>query len=144
MAQSRRRTIRRTVATPQDPAALAGSCARVLDDKKAQDIVILDLRKISQVADYFVIASGSNPRQLNAMGKAVQEAMSVVGVRPIGIEGAEQDRWVLLDYGDIVLHLFDPEWRKLYDLELLWGDAPRLEWKPQTPTPKVRKPKSRP
>jgi ribosome-associated protein len=143
MAQSRRRTLRKKVATPQDSAALAESCARALDDKKAENIVILDLRQISQVADYFVIASGGNPRQLNAMSKAIQEVMSAAGVRPIGIEGAERDRWVLLDYGDIVLHFFDPEWRKLYDLELLWGDAPRLEWKPEKPATKGRKPKEK-
>lgn len=121
---------------------MAGSCARALDDKKAENIIILDLRNISQVADYFIIASGNNPRQLHAMSKAVQEHMATLGARPIGIEGGETDRWVLLDYGDIVLHLFDPDWRKLYDLELLWGDAPRLEWKPEKPVRRTRKPKS--
>jgi len=141
MAQSRRRVARDEVTTPQDPADLARSCACALDDKKAENIVVLDLRKLSQVADYFVIANGSNPRQLQAMGRAVQDTMKGVGARPIGVEGAHQDRWVLLDYGDVVVHLFDPEWRLLYDLELLWGDAPRLKWEkpPRRRTPKSAK-----
>jgi len=91
--------------------------------------VVLDLRGLTYITDFFVIVSGRNERQLQAMSQAIQEEMARRGVRPIGIEGAQGSRWILLDYGDVVAHLFDREWRRLYDLELLWGDAPRLTWR---------------
>jgi ribosome-associated protein len=115
-------------AAENDPAELVRVCARLADDKKAEDIVVLDLRGLMYVTDFFIIASGGNPRQLHAIQSAIHQEMSQRGVRPIGQEGAAQDRWVLMDYGDFVVHLFDPDWRRLYDLELLWGDAPRFEW----------------
>jgi ribosome-associated protein len=104
-------------------------CARLAEDKKADQIVILDLRGLMYVTDFFLIASGGNARQLQAIHIAILDEMGRRGARPIGVEGVGQDRWVLMDYGGFVVHLFDPEWRKLYDLELLWGDAPRIEWK---------------
>ena len=110
---------------------LAQLCARIGDDKKADDILILDLRSLTYITDFFVIVTGNNPRQLQAISSAVREEMAARGVRPIGIHGEGEARWVLHDYGSVVLHLFDAEWRKLYDLELLWGDAPRLEWRPE-------------
>jgi ribosome-associated protein len=118
-------------------------CARLAEDKKADQIVILDLRGLMYVTDFFLIASGANARQLQAIRIAILEEMAQRGARPIGVEGAGQDRWVLMDYGDFVVHLFDPEWRKLYDLELLWGDAPRIEWqaprRPRTRSPVPRR-----
>ena len=132
MAMGRERGRRRQrAAGANEASALARLCAGAVEDKKAHGILILDLRKFTYVTDFFVIASGTNPRQLGAMAAAVQEKMKEVGERPIGVEGADRSRWVLLDYGDVVVHLFDPEWRKLYDLELLWGDAPRVEWRPE-------------
>jgi ribosome-associated protein len=121
-----------------DPAELARVCARLAEDKKAQDIVILDLRELMYVTDFFVIASGGNPRQLHAIQSAIYQEMSQRGVRPIGQEGVGQDRWVLMDYGDFVVHLFDPDARRLYDLELLWGDAPRFDWQKTPPRKRGR------
>jgi len=107
---------------------LARACAQAAEDKKGEDILILDLRKLTYVTDFFVIASANNPRQLGAMSTAVAQEMSRRGARPIGIQGTDESGWILHDYTDVVVHLFDAEHRKLYDLELLWGDAPRLEW----------------
>ena len=140
MAKSRKPvTRRRKTKASHDAAELARQCACVVDDKKGQEIVVLDLREFTYVTDFFVIASGTNPRQMRAMTRAVREAMKAHDSRPLGVEGADESRWFLLDYGDFIVHLFDPEWRKLYDLELLWGDAPRLDWQP--PEPKRKKPK---
>jgi ribosome-associated protein len=139
MASVRSGGRRKVAATEKDPAELARVCARLAEDKKAEDIVVLDLRGLMYVTDFFVIASGGNPRQLHAIRSAIHQEMSQRGVRPIGQEGVGQDRWVLMDYGDFVVHLFDPDARRLYDLELLWGDAPRFEW--QTPSGRRRRAK---
>jgi ribosome-associated protein len=129
MAVSRKRAALRAKA-PALPrtAELACLAARLADDKKAEDIVILDLTGHAYVTDYFVVASAGNPRQLQAVIGAVRDGLLKEGARPIGSEGTGESRWMLLDYGDFVIHVFDPEWRKLYDLELLWGDLPRLAW----------------
>lgn len=111
--------------------ALARALAQAADAKKGEDIIILDLRGISSVADYFLIVTAQNPRQQKAMAEAMSEAATALGRRPYGREGVgAESRWTLLDYVDVVAHIFDPEWRELYDLELLWGDAPRLDWSP--------------
>lgn len=112
----------------EDSAEVARLCARVGDEKKGEDIIILDLTSLTYITDYFVIITTGNPRQMDAVSGAIQEAMAERHVRPVGTEGARGGRWVLLDYGDVVVHVFDREWRRLYDLELLWGDAPRLRW----------------
>lgn len=131
------RKSRRQVSTvPSGAVELVKLCARVADDKKADEIVILDLTGLPYVTDYFLIASGNNPRQMGAIAAAIQEEMLKLGVKPLGREGGDQTRWELLDYGDFVVHLFDPDWRKLYDLELLWGDVPRVEWKETRPARK--------
>ena len=109
-------------------AELARACAQMADDKKGDEILVLDLRKLTYVTDFFVIASAGNPRQLSAMSAAVDQEMRRRGVRPIGIQGADESGWILHDYADVIVHLFDVERRKLYDLELLWGDAPRFAW----------------
>ncbi len=113
-------------------AALARAAARLADAKKAEDIAILDLTGQGYVTDYFVIASAGNPRQMQAILSNIRDGLARTGARPIGSEGAGESRWMLLDYGDVVIHVFDPEWRKLYDLELLWGDVPRLAWEART------------
>jgi ribosome-associated protein len=128
MASVRKGGRPKTAVAAKDPAELVRVSARIADDKKAEDIVVLDLRGLMYVTDFFLIASGGNPRQLHAIQSAIHQEMSQRGVRPIGQEGGGQDRWVLMDYGGFVVHLCDPDARRLYDLELLWGDAPRLEW----------------
>jgi ribosome-associated protein len=100
--------------------------ARLLEETKGEDIVALDLRSVSSVADYFIIASGSSEPHVNALGEAVVAGLKAVGARPWHTEGANTRRWVLLDYVDVVVHVFHPEARDYYRLESLWADAPRV------------------
>jgi ribosome-associated protein len=92
-----------------------------LDDDKADDIVVIDLHGKSSMADYMVIASGRSQRQLHAMAEHLQAKLKAEGVRQVGIEGARVGDWVLIDGGDVVVHLFRPEIRGLYNLEKMWG-----------------------
>ena len=96
-------------------------------DKKASDLVVLDLRKTGGFTDYFVICSGTNPRQIRAIADAVLERLAKDGVKPAHLEGYDRSEWVLLDYFDFVVHVFTPETRMFYGLERLWGNAERLE-----------------
>ncbi|HSP79544.1 MAG TPA: ribosome silencing factor [Myxococcaceae bacterium] len=114
-------------APPENPQAhaLARKIAHLLSDKKALDIVILDVRGMTSYADYFVVASGESDRQVSAMAEHVLVKVKEDGVRPIGTEGTETGQWVLLDFGEVVAHLFLAEMRAHYDLEGLWADAQR-------------------
>ncbi len=103
------------------------AAVEALDDKKANDIVVLNIGKITTIADYFIIANAKNPNQLQAMADSVQEAMYKIGISKTGGEGIGNKSWVLLDYNDIVVHLFDEESREFYDLERIWADAERVE-----------------
>jgi ribosome-associated protein len=103
-------------------------CAAVAADFRGRDILVLDLRKLTSIVDYFVIATGTSRRQIHAMADEIDQAMNVHGDQKLGVEGYGESHWVLLDYGDVVVHLFDEETRRYYDLENLWGDAPRVEW----------------
>jgi ribosome-associated protein len=94
-------------------------------DKKAVDVLILDVRDKASYADYFVIASGESERQVSAMGEHLEEKLRERHVRPLGVEGQESGSWVLLDFGEVVTHLFCAETRAFYDLEGLWADVPR-------------------
>lgn len=96
-------------------------------DKKAVDLVLLDHRKTSAFTDFFVICTGTNIRQVQAIADAVQEGLRKRGVRPSLVEGYERGEWVLVDYFDFVFHIFTPATREFYDLERLWGDAERRE-----------------
>ena len=99
--------------------------ARAADSKKATDIVVQDVRKALIITDYFVIATGANNRQVDAITEAIEEALrKEVGIKPIGREGVDEMTWVLLDYGDFVVHVFQPELREFYRLEALWNDVP--------------------
>ncbi|MEP0842243.1 MAG: ribosome silencing factor [Phycisphaerae bacterium] len=102
--------------------------ARIARDMHAEDVVILDLRGISSVADFFVIGTGTSDRQMRAIADEIEVQGLRVGQKRYGISGYESPSWLLLDYVDVVIHLFDPAKRHYYDLELLWGDAPRIEW----------------
>lgn len=103
-------------------------CARVAADNRGRDVVVLDLRKLTSVVDYFVIGTGTSRRQIHSMADEIDEAMNACGDEKLGIEGYGESHWVLLDYGDVVVHLFDEDRRRYYDLENLWGDATRLSW----------------
>jgi ribosome-associated protein len=97
------------------------------EDKKALDLVVLDLRKAAGFTDFFVIASGANARQVRAIADAVTEALAADGVKPAHVEGYDRSEWILLDYFDFVVHVFAPETRMFYGLERLWGSAERIE-----------------
>ncbi len=106
------------------PAALAKRAAQVLLDNKAQDVVLLDLRGVTDMADFFVIASGTSDTHVRALGDHVLEDLHKEdGVRAYHMEGLTQGRWVLLDYVDFVVHIFHPTLRSFYQLERLWSDA---------------------
>jgi ribosome-associated protein len=96
-------------------------------EKKAKRIVLLNVSKISSISDYFLICSGSSDRQVQAIAAFIEEELKKAGKRPIGIEGERIGKWVLMDYGDIVIHIFYDPVRDFYDLERLWTDVPRLE-----------------
>ena len=93
-----------------------------LDDDKAQDVVVIDLAGKTDFADFMVIASGTSQRQVNTMAQHLREKMKALGLEGISLEGAPQCDWVLVDGGDVVVHLFRPEIRAFYDLEKIWGD----------------------
>jgi ribosome-associated protein len=105
------------------------------EDKKADDVVLLDLRKAAGFADYFLICSGGNPRQIRAIADAIMEALASDGAKPAHVEGYQRSEWILLDYFDFIVHVFGPETRLFYSLERLWGNAERVEI-PAPPPPK--------
>ncbi|HYV45963.1 MAG TPA: ribosome silencing factor [Myxococcaceae bacterium] len=105
--------------------ALARQIAAICQDKKALDVSILDVRGMTSYADYLVLASGESDRQVTAIAEGIDEKLKAQGVRPLGSEGRETGTWVLLDYGEVVVHLFLTEVRASYDLDGLWADAPR-------------------
>jgi ribosome-associated protein len=96
-------------------------------DKKAMDVVVLDLRDTPAFTDYFVLCSGQNPRQVKAIADAVEEALRAARVKPAHIEGYDRAEWVLMDFFSFIVHVFTPQTREFYSLERLWGDAQRIE-----------------
>jgi ribosome-associated protein len=106
---------------------LALAAARTADENRGQDIVVLDMRSITPVFDYFVIATGNSRRQLHAISEEIDRTLEKdLGDKRMGIEGYNESRWILLDYGSVVIHLFDEETRKFYALEEFWGTAPHV------------------
>ena len=101
--------------------------AHAASDKKATDLVVLDLRKAASFTEYFLICTGASARQVQAISNAVEEALLKSAKRPLHIEGYSSAEWILLDYGDFIVHVFAPASRRFYDLERLWRDAPRVE-----------------
>ena len=116
------------MATPT-PRQLALLAAEVCSDKKAKDIKILDVRKITSISDYFVICSTSNERQARAITDDLRIRMREIGKRELGVEGVADGRWVLQDFADIVVHVFLESQREFYDIEGLWADAKQVRWK---------------
>jgi ribosome-associated protein len=98
-----------------------------LEDRKAEDIKVIDINEISPVADYFIIADGNNQNQIQAMRDAVDEALSKAGLQIKQVEGNSASTWILMDYGDIVIHIFSKEDRLFYDLERIWRDGKIME-----------------
>ncbi len=110
-----------------DSKEIAIAAARAASDKKAEDILALDVAALLVVTDYFVICTGRNDRQVKTIADEVEDRLRQdLGIKPIGREGLREARWVLLDFVDVVVHIFQPDEREFYRLERLWGDAPRL------------------
>ena len=102
-------------------------CARAAIDKKAENLRVLDLSDISSFTDYFVICSGMSTKQVQTLADSVQEALEAMGHELYSAEGYSEGRWVLMDFGDVVVHVFLDALREYYDLEALWRDAPRVQ-----------------
>lgn len=102
---------------------LVKKIVEALEDKKAEDITVLDIGGVSSIADYFIIANGNNANQLTAMEDAVDEAMYTNGVHQKQVEGRSNSTWILMDYQDIIVHLFSKEDRQFYDLDRIWRDG---------------------
>jgi ribosome-associated protein len=119
---------RKTARPAKLPKSVAGAVQAALD-KKAVDVVVLDLRKAGGFTDYFVICTGTNPRQIHAIADGVEDALrKTFGERPALAEGVHKSEWILLDYFNFIVHIFSRDCRAFYDLERLWGNAERLEF----------------
>jgi ribosome-associated protein len=112
---------------PRLPAQI-DRAVHAAEDKKAHGLVVLDLRKAAGFADFFVICSGTNARQIRAIADAVMESLAADGTKPAHVEGYDRSEWVLIDYFDFIVHVFAPETRMFYGLERLWGSAERIEF----------------
>jgi ribosome-associated protein len=107
---------------------LARDCARIADDNRGKEILVLDLRPASPLVDYFVVITATSRRLGRAIAEEIDKEMKRRGELKLGLEGSEEGRWTLIDYGDFVVHVFSAEARAYYALEEIWGDAPRLDW----------------
>lgn len=112
------------------PSALQRAClaAKVAAENKGQDVLVLDMRGLTPLYDFFVISTGLSRRQMHTVVEETDAALRAVGDSRLGIEGYESSRWIVQDYGDVVVHVFDPDTRDYYKLEELWADAPRIDW----------------
>ena len=108
---------------------MAIELARLAVDRHCQDLIVLDLRGRSPITDFFVIATGTSDRQMSSLAREIDHTAARLGHRTLSIGGLPKATWVLIDLFDVVVHLFAPESRSFYDLEMLWGDAPKVRWK---------------
>lgn len=118
---------------------LAVLCARTCDDKKSEDTIVLDIRKATYIADYFVVCSVDNPRQAKAIAEGLRAAMKAQGSRAISDSGYQEARWIVMDFSDVIVHIMQEEMRRFYDLESLWADAKRVTWEPKAKSPRPKK-----
>jgi len=102
-------------------------CVKAAAAKKASDLLLLEMKRIASFTDYFLLCSGKSDRQVQAIAQAIEEELEREAIRPLGLEGKTEGRWILMDYGDVVVHIFLEPIRAFYDLEGLWIDAPRVE-----------------
>ena len=114
--------------------------AEAADGKKAYDLLVLDLRGLTTIADYFLICSANNTTQVGAIADGIGHALAGAGIHPSHIEGGPEATWVLMDYGEVVVHIFDEPARSYYSLDRLWGDAPRISIPLKAPVLKGSKP----
>lgn len=104
----------------------AVAVARVALDKKAQDVLLLEITALVSYADYFLICSGRSTIQVKAIADAIEESLRAQGIRPLHVEGVTEGRWILMDYDELIVHVFLEETRQFYNLERLWNDAPHI------------------
>jgi ribosome-associated protein len=114
------------------PRQLAIASARVCHEKKATDILVLDVRKLTFMTDFFIICTSMNELQSRAIADSIQQTLKGNGLRSLGVEGYAQGRWILQDFGELVVHIMMPHLREFYQLERLWADAPRVRWERKT------------
>jgi ribosome-associated protein len=114
------------VSLMDDPRALALRIADILTDSPAANTVLLEITDVSSVADFFLLCSGENERQLRAIYEEIGEELAKLELRPLRTEGSPQSGWIVMDFGDVVTHIFDAELRDYYKLEQLWAEAPRV------------------
>jgi ribosome-associated protein len=126
MAKTTSARTRKTAVKPKLPADLT-TAIDAARDKKATELVVLDLRKTGAFTDFFLICTGANPRQVHAIADAVEQALKARQVRPAHLEGYQRAEWILVDYFDFIVHVFSPSARSFYGLERLWGNAARVE-----------------
>jgi ribosome-associated protein len=105
----------------------AALMSRIATDRKALDIVVLGMRDASSITDYFLICSGGSERQVRAIADAIDEELGPLGLASLGVEGYREGQWILMDYGDVIVHVFSQETREYYDLERLWANAPKID-----------------
>jgi ribosome-associated protein len=117
-----------TVALALDSRERACLAARVAADNKGRDVLVLDLRGITPLYDFFVLSTGASRRQIHTITEEIDDALREIGDRRLSVEGYEASKWVVQDYGDVVVHVFDAATREYYGLEELWADAPRVDW----------------
>ena len=110
----------------EDSREKALRIGRVISQKKGQDLIILDVHSLTSFTDYFIIVSGRSIRQVQALANHIEEALRAEKIRPLGVEGSREGSWVLMDYGDVIVHLFYQPAREFYNLEGLWEDAGRV------------------
>ena len=124
-AETRNTATKRT-RSPRLTSEIAKAVRAALD-KKAQDIIVLDLRHTPAFTDFFLVCSGQNQRQVHAIADAIEESLKAARIRPSHIEGYDRAEWVLMDYFTFIVHIFTPQTRAFYSLERLWGDAEKIE-----------------
>ena len=118
---SRKQAIRRSLLE-------ACRCAQIADGFKGDNTLVLDLTKITPIFDFFVLTTGTSRRQMLAIAEEINKRQKQSGTPRQGLDGNDQSQWIVQDYGDVVVHIFSPELREVYDLERLWADAPRVDW----------------
>ncbi|MHB8068275.1 MAG: ribosome silencing factor [Desulfobaccales bacterium] len=116
--------------TPVAPEALLELAVKTIDAVKGLEPVVLEVKGSCSFADYFLICSGTSRRHVSALAQRLEEALSQAGVEPLGVEGLQEGLWVLMDYNDVVIHIFSQEIRQFYDLEGLWAEAPKTNLTP--------------
>ncbi len=121
-----------------DSVTKAVLIARTADDAKAQDIIILDVRGISSITEFFVIFTGTSQTHLRAIGKRLDEELSQYGIDAERVDGRASNRWIVFDYGNVIAHAMTDEARRFYELERLWGDAPLVDWHPKNESSEER------